>query len=117
MPPGETAPAEYLGYLRGYLAWCDGEIEVAVAQCEDAICCRRVVAPYVLPPGLARVGESAVEFNGRQESRIEHIAILVVVATAIPALPLAGRQSVWALDVFAVSALQNRVQAGGVEGQ
>jgi hypothetical protein len=63
------------------------------------------------------VCESAVDLDGRQESRIKDVAILVVVAAAISALPLAGRQSMWALDVFVVSPFQNRVQAGGVERQ
>ena len=117
MPPGETALTEYRDHLRGNLAWCAGEIEVAVAEREDAIRRRRVVAPDVFPPGLAGVGKTAVELNGCQESRIEHVAILVVVAAAISALPLAGRQSMWKLDVFVVTAFQYRVQASRVEGQ
>jgi len=53
------------------------------------------------------VGKTVVELNGRQESRIEHVAILVIVAAAISALPLADRQSMWTLDVFVVTPLQN----------
>jgi hypothetical protein len=117
VPPGETAPTEYRDHLRGNLAWCAGETEVAVAEREDAIGRRRVVAPDVFPPGLARVGKTAVEFNGCQESRVEHVAILVVVAAAISALPLARRQAMWTLDVFVVTPFQYRVQASGVEGQ
>jgi hypothetical protein len=117
MPPGETAPTKYRDHLRGDLAWRAGEIEVAVPEREDAIGGRRIVAPDVLPPGLAWVGKTAVELNRREESRIEHVAILVVVAAAISALPLAGGQAVWMLDVFAVTPFQYRVQAGRVECQ
>jgi hypothetical protein len=117
MPPGETAPTKYRDHLRGNLTWRAGEIEVAVPEREDALGGRRVVAPDVSPPGLARVGKTAVELNGCQESRIEDVAILVVVAAAISALPLAGRQAVWALDVFAVTPFQYRVQAHRVEGE
>jgi hypothetical protein len=63
------------------------------------------------------VCKSPIELDGRQESRIEDVAILIVVAAAIPALSLAGRQSMWTLDVFVVPPFQNRVQAGGVERQ
>jgi len=63
------------------------------------------------------VRKSAVELYCRQESRVEHVAILVVVAAAISALPLAGRQSMRALDILVVSPFQNRVQARGVECQ
>jgi len=63
------------------------------------------------------VGEAAVELYGRQESRIEDVAILVVVAAAVSALPLAGWQSMWALDVFVVTTFQNRVQARGIKRQ
>jgi len=78
-----------------------------MAERDDPIRRRRVVASDVLPPGLAGVGKTAVELNGRQESRIEHVAILVMVAAAISALPLADRQSMWTLDVFVVSPFQN----------
>jgi hypothetical protein len=91
MPPDEAAPTEYRDHLRGSLAWCDGEIEVAIAEREDAIRRRRVVASDVFPPGLVWVGKPAVEFHSGQVGRIEHIAILVVVAAAISALSLAGR--------------------------
>jgi hypothetical protein len=117
MPPGETTPAEYREHLGGNLAWCDGEIEVAVAEREDAIRRRRVVAPDVLPPSLAWVGKLAVELYRRQESRIEDVAILVVVAAPISALPLAGRKSMRTFDVFVVSPFQNRMQARRVERQ
>ena len=117
MTPGETAPTEHRDHLRGSLAWRAGEIEVAVSESEDAIGGRRVVAPDVLPPGLAWVGKNAVELNGCQESRIEHVAILVVVGAAISALPLAGRQAMRTLDVFVVTPFQYRVQPSGVEGQ
>jgi hypothetical protein len=63
------------------------------------------------------VRKPAVEFYGCQESRIEDVAIFVVVAAAISALPLAGRQSMRTLDVFVVAPFQNRVQARGVECQ
>ena len=63
------------------------------------------------------MGKSAVELYGCQESRIEHVAILVVVAAAIPALPLAGRQSMRTLDVFVIAPFQNRVQARGIKCQ
>ena len=117
MAAGETTPAKHRGHLRGNLAWHAGEIYVAVPEREDAVGGRRVIAPDVLPPGLAWVGETAVEFNGCQESRIEDVAILVVVAAAISALPLAGRQSMRTFDVFVVTPFQYRVQASGVEGQ
>jgi hypothetical protein len=117
MPAGESAPAEYSDYLRSNLAWCGGEIEVAVAEREVAIRCRRVVAPYVLPPVLTRVGKTAVEFNSCPEGRIEHVAVLVVVAAAISALAFARRQPVRTFDVFVVPALQNRVQASRIECQ
>lgn len=117
MTTGETAPTEYREHLRGSLAWRAGEIEVAVAEREDAIRRRRVVAADVLPPSLAWVGKAAVELNGCQVSRIEHVAILVVVAAAISVLPLARRQAMRTFDVFVVTPLQYRVQASGVEGQ
>jgi hypothetical protein len=117
MPAGKTAPTEYLGHLRGYLAWSDRQIKVAITERVDPVRRRRVVTPDVLPPGLARMGKPAVELNGRQVGPVEHVAILVVVAAAISALPLAHRQSVWTLDVFVVSPFQNRVQAGSVEAQ
>jgi hypothetical protein len=117
MPAGVTALAEYRGHLRSYLARGHREIKVAIAERADPIHRRRVIAPDVLPPGFAGMGKPAVQLNGRQVSRIEHIAVLVVVGAAISALPLTDRQPVWTLDVFVVSPLQNRVQAGGVERQ
>jgi hypothetical protein len=63
------------------------------------------------------VRERAVEFHGSQISRIEHVAILVVFASAIFVLPLASRQAVSFLDVSVVSPLQDRVQASGIECQ
>ena len=115
MPAGEPAPAEYREHLRSRIARGGCQIKVAIAERADPVCCRRVVAPDVFPPGLAGMGQPAVQLNGRQVSRIEHVAILVVVLAAICALPLAGRKSMWTLDVFVVPPLQNRVQAGGVE--
>jgi len=117
MAPGETTSAEYGGHLRGNLAWRAGEIEVAVSEREDAVSGRRVVAPDVFPPGLVWMSQTAVELNGCQERRVEHVAILTVVAAAISALPLGGRQAMWTLDVFVVAPFQYRVQASGVEGQ
>jgi hypothetical protein len=106
MPPSETAPAQYRDHLRGNLAWCSGEVQVAVAQRQDAVRRRCVVAPDVFPPSLCWVGNAAIQLNGRQESRIKHVAILVVVVAAISALPLAGRQAMWSLDVFVVTPFQ-----------
>ena len=117
MPSAESALTEYRGHLRRYLAWGNRQIQVAIAERVDPVRRRRVVATDVFPPGLGRVGKPAIEFYGRQESLIEDVAILVVIATAISALPLADRQSMWTLDVFAVSPFQNRVQARRVEGQ
>lgn len=117
MPASETAPTEHRGHLCSYLAWGNRQIKVAIAERADPIRRRRVIAPDVLPPCLAGMGKLAVQLHGRQVSRIEHVAVLVVVAAAISALPLADRQAVWPLDVFVVSPLQNRMQAGGVERQ
>jgi hypothetical protein len=117
MPTGETAPTEYRYHLRGNLAWRAGETEVAVAERQDAVGGRRVVAPDVLPPSLVWVGKLAVELYRRQESRIEDVAILVVVAAAISVLPLADWQTMRTFDIFVVSPFQNRMQARRVEGQ
>jgi hypothetical protein len=91
MPAGETAPAEYRDHLRSRIARGSRQIKVAIAERADTIRRRRVVAPDILPPGLAGMSKPAVQLNGRQVSRIEHVAILVVVDAAISALPLAGR--------------------------
>src|SRR5215472_637801 len=115
MASGEAAAAEYRRHLRCYLAWVDRQIEVAIAQREDPIRHRRIVAPDVLPPGLARMREPPVEFDGGLVSFIEHVAVLVVAASAISALALAGRQSMRSFDASVIAALQDRVQASGVE--
>ena len=117
MPAGETAPAKYRGHLRSCHARGGRQIKVAIAERADPIRRRSVIAPDVFPPGLVGMSKPAVQLNSRQVCRIEHVAILVVVAAAISALPLAGRQPMWTLDVLVVSPFQNRVQAGGVEGQ
>ncbi|HUB43044.1 MAG TPA: hypothetical protein VMA72_29675 [Streptosporangiaceae bacterium] len=117
MPAGETAPAEYRDHLRSCLARGCRQIKVAIAERADSIGSRRVVPPDVLPPALAGMGKPAVQLNGRQVSRVEDIAVLVVVAAAISALSFAGWQAVRTLDVFVVSPFQNRVQAGRIEGQ
>jgi len=61
------------------------------------------------------VRELTVEFDCRQVSLIENVAIFVVVTAAEPCLSCASGQSVRPLDIAPVAQLQNRVQPCGVK--
>ncbi|HUA43266.1 MAG TPA: hypothetical protein VMA32_16955 [Streptosporangiaceae bacterium] len=59
--------------------------------------------------------ELTVEFDGRQVSLVEDVAILVVTTATESGLPFARGQPMRSLDVPVIPQLQNRMQSGRVQ--